>query len=87
MCSSDLVISRSSAIRYKKTEKTIKEIGEELGVDYVLEGTVRWDRSPEGRGRVRVTPQLIRVSDDTHLWSDRYDREIEDIFAVQSDIA
>jgi serine/threonine-protein kinase len=81
------VISRSSAIRYKNTEKTIKEIGEELGVDFVLDGTVRWDRSPEGRGRVRVTPQLIRVSDDTHLWSDRYDREIEDIFAVQSDIA
>jgi len=53
----------------------------------VLEGTVRWDRSPEGRGRVRVTPQLIRVSDDTQLWSDRYDRDIEDIFSVQSDIA
>jgi TolB-like protein/Flp pilus assembly protein TadD/tRNA A-37 threonylcarbamoyl transferase component Bud32 len=81
------VISRSSAIRYKKTEKTIKEIGEELGVDFVLEGTVRWDRSPEDRGRVRVTPQLIRVADDTHLWSDRYDREIKDIFTVQSDIA
>ena len=81
------VISRSSAIRYKKTEKTIKEIGEELGVDFVLEGTVRWDRSPEGRGRVLVTPEFIRVSDDIQLWSDRYDREIEDIFAVQSDIA
>jgi TolB-like protein/Flp pilus assembly protein TadD/tRNA A-37 threonylcarbamoyl transferase component Bud32 len=81
------VISRSSAIRYKKTEKTIKEIGVELGVDFVLEGTVRWDRSPEDRGRVRVTPQLIRVADDTHLWSDRYDREIKDIFTVQSDIA
>ncbi len=81
------VISRSSAIRYKKTDKTIKEIGEELNVDFVLEGTVRWDRSPEGKGRVRVTPQLIQVSDDTNLWSDRYDREIEDIFAVQSDIA
>ncbi|MBA7643542.1 hypothetical protein ES703_51273 [subsurface metagenome] len=81
------VISRSSAIRYKKTDKTHKEIGEELGVDFVLEGTVRWDRSPEGKGRVRVTPQLIRVSDDTHLWSDRYDRELKDIFAVQSDIA
>ena len=81
------VISRSSAIRYKKTDKAIKHIGKELGVDFVLEGTVRWDRSPEGRGRVRVTPQLIRVSDDIHIWSDRYDREIEDIFAVQSDIA
>jgi serine/threonine-protein kinase len=81
------VISRSSAIRYKKTDKTTKEIGKELGVDYVLAGTVRWDRSPEGQGRVRVTPQLIRVSDDTNLWSNRYDRVIEDIFAVQSDIA
>jgi len=81
------VISRSSAIQYKQTEKTIKQIGEELGVDYVLEGTVRWNRSPEGKGRVRVTPQLIRVSDDTHLWSERYDRVVEDIFGVQSDIA
>ncbi len=81
------VISRSSAIQYKQTDKTIKQIGEELDVDYVLEGTVRWDRSPEGKGRVRVTPQLIRVSDDTHLWSERYDRVVEDIFGVQSDIA
>ncbi|UCG93731.1 MAG: protein kinase [Candidatus Aerophobus sp.] len=81
------VISRSSAIQYKKTEKTIRQIGEELGVDYVLEGTVRWDKSPDGKGRVRVTPQLIRVSDDTHLWSERYDRFIQDIFAVQSEIA
>jgi len=81
------VISRSSAIQYKGTNKTIKQIGEELGVDYVLEGTVRWDRSPERKGRVRVTPQLNRVSDDTHLWSERYDRVIEDIFEVQSDIS
>jgi serine/threonine protein kinase/tetratricopeptide (TPR) repeat protein len=81
------VISRSSAIFYKKTEKTIREIGEELGVDYVIDGTVRWDRSSEGKGRVRVTPELIRVSDDIRVWSDRYDREIEDIFSVQSSIA
>jgi TolB-like protein len=81
------VISRSSSIQYKKTDKTIRKIGEELGVDYVLEGTVRWDRGPEGMGRVRVTPQLIRVSDDIHFWSERYDREIEDIFMVQSEIA
>ncbi len=81
------VISRTSAIQYKETRKTIKQIGEELGVDYVLEGTVRWDRSAEGESRVRVTPQLIRVSDDTHLWSESYDRVLEDIFGVQSDIA
>jgi len=81
------VISRTSAIQYKETNKTIKQIGEELGVDYVLEGTVRWDRSTEGKGRIRVTPQLIRVSDDTHLWSERYDHVIEDIFEIQSEIA
>ncbi|UCE50817.1 MAG: protein kinase, partial [Phycisphaerales bacterium] len=55
------VISRTSAIQYKNTNKTIQEIGEELGVEYVLEGTVRWERPPEGPSRVRVTPQLIRV--------------------------
>jgi len=81
------VISRTSAIQYKDTQKTTKHIGEELGANYVLEGTVRWDRSQGGQGRVRVTPQLIRVSDDSHLWSERYDRAIEDIFSVQSDIA
>ncbi|NIM91473.1 MAG: protein kinase [Candidatus Aminicenantes bacterium] len=81
------VISRSSAIQYKKTEKTTRQIGEELGVDFILEGTVRWDKRPDGQGRVRVTPQLIRVSDDTQLWSERYDQFIQDIFAVQSEIA
>ncbi|MFB0566111.1 MAG: tetratricopeptide repeat protein, partial [Candidatus Aminicenantaceae bacterium] len=81
------VISRTSAKQYKETPKTIKQIGEELGVDYVLEGTVRWNRIGGGESRVRVTPQLIRVSDDTHLWSERYDRVLEDIFSVQSEIA
>ena len=81
------VISRTSAIQYKQTSKTIKQIGCDLGVNYVLEGTVRWGRSASGTGRVRITPQLIRVSDDTHLWSERYDRVIDDIFEVQSDIA
>lgn len=81
------VISRTSARQYKSTNKTVKQIGEELGVDYLLEGTVRWDRSQEDEGRVRVIPQLIRVADDTHLWSDSYDRVIDDIFSVQSEIA
>jgi len=81
------VISRTSANQYIKTDKTTRHIGQELGVDYILEGTVRWDRNAEGKGRVRVTPQLIRVSDDTHLWSDSYDRALEDIFSVQSEIA
>ena len=81
------VISRTSAIRYKNSNKTIQQIGQELGVEYVLEGTVRWERPSEGPSRVRVTPQLIRVPDDTHLWSDRYDAVLANIFQVQSDIA
>jgi len=81
------VISRTSAIQYKNSNKTIQQIGGELGVEYVLEGTVRWERPSEGPSRVRVTPQLIRVPDDTHLWSDRYEAVLDDIFHVQSDIA
>jgi non-specific serine/threonine protein kinase len=81
------VISRTSAMRYKDTAKTIPEIGHELDVDYALEGEVRWEREEEGYGRVRITPQLIRVASDAHLWSERYDTVLEDIFAVQSDIA
>lgn len=81
------VISRTSARQYKETNKTTKQIGDELGVDYILEGTVRWDRNPEDKGRVFIKPQLIRTSDDTHFWSGHYDRVIEDIFSVQSEIA
>jgi TolB-like protein/Flp pilus assembly protein TadD len=81
------VISRTSAKLYKDSAKTTRQIGGELGVDYILEGTVRWDRSVGGKGRVRVTPQLVRVSDDTHVWSDSYNRALEDIFSVQSEIA
>jgi TolB-like protein len=81
------VISRTSAVFYKKTNKSIKEIGAELNVDYGLTGTVRWDRKPGGQDRVRVTPQLIRVSDDTQLWSESYDRVLQDLFSVQTNIA
>jgi serine/threonine protein kinase/tetratricopeptide (TPR) repeat protein len=81
------VISRTSAFHYKQTDKTIRQIGQELSVDYVLEGTVRWERVIDGPSRIRVTPQLIRVSDDTHLWTNRYDEQLEEIFTVQSNIA
>jgi serine/threonine protein kinase/tetratricopeptide (TPR) repeat protein len=81
------VISRTSAVHYKGAHKSIGQIGEELGVGFVLEGTVRWDRTSAGESHVRVTPQLIRVSDDTHLWSERYDQKLENIFEVQSQIA
>jgi serine/threonine protein kinase/tetratricopeptide (TPR) repeat protein len=81
------VISRSSAIQYKNTQKNIRQIGEELDVDYVLEGTIRWDKTIGTKGRVIVTPQLIRVFDDIHLWSESYDRQMENIFDVQAKIA
>lgn len=81
------VISRTSAMRYKNKNVGIREIAADLGVDYVLEGTVRWNSRGSEGNRVRITPQLIRVSDDTHLWSERYDRVLDDIFEVQSEIA
>jgi serine/threonine-protein kinase len=80
------VISRTSAFQYDRTGKSIKQVGEDLGVDYVLEGTVRWARQAD-MSRVRITPQLIRVADDTHVWAEAYERVIEDIFQIQSDIA
>jgi len=80
------VISRTSAIRYKDTEKGLPQIAEELGVDFILEGTIRWDKSGD-TDRIRITPQLIKVSDNTHLWVENYGRDMSDIFAVQADIA
>jgi serine/threonine-protein kinase len=83
------VISRQSAIQYKGSDKTLRQIGRELNVDYVLEGTIRTDRPAQGSGQVRVTPQLIRVSDDAHLWTDRYTAALVpgEIFGVQEHIA
>ena len=80
------VISRKSAMKYKDSEKTLKEIGTDLDVDYALEGSVRWDKSGE-TNRVLIFTQLIRVSDDTHLWADRFDRVYDQIFALQAEIA
>ncbi len=81
------VISRTSANQYRKTTKSMRQIGTELGVAYVLEGSVRWARTAGGAGQVRITPQLIRVRDDSHVWAGSYDRELREIFAIQSDIA
>jgi TolB-like protein len=85
---SDLrVISRTSADQYRSSEKSLREIGAELGAGYVLEGSVRWERADSGRGRVRVTPQLIQVADDSHLWAESYQVELTEVFRIQSDIA
>jgi TolB-like protein/DNA-binding winged helix-turn-helix (wHTH) protein/Tfp pilus assembly protein PilF len=75
------VIARTSAMAYKHTNKTISQIGRELGVDYIVEGSVR----REG-GKARVSAQLIRVSDQTHLWAQNYDRDLQDLLDVQNDL-
>ncbi len=82
------VLSRTTAMQYKEDPPAVRQIGDELGVDYVLEGTVRWAaRDSEKPSRIRITPQLIRTSDDTTLWATSYDRSAQDIFLIQSDIA
>ncbi len=81
------VISRTSAMQYDRTGKTMKQIRKDLGVDYVLEGTVRWVKDGEGTGQVRITPQLIRTADDVNVWSTIYERNMDDLFQVQSEIA
>ena len=81
------VISRTSADQYRASGKPLKQIGKELGADYILEGSVRWEKTPGKPSRVRVTPQLIRVSDDRHLWAGQFDETLEEVFTVQSRIA
>jgi TolB-like protein len=76
------VIARTSAIQYKATKKSIGEIAAELHVDCVLEGSVRCDGL-----RLRITGQLIEARDQTHLWSASYDRDLRDVFEVQTDVA
>ncbi len=80
------VISRTSAMQYKNTDKSLRQIGKELKVDCVLDGTIRWDKSGDDN-RVRINPQLIRVSDDMNMWANRYDAVLTDVFAVQATIA
>jgi len=81
------MIARTSAYQYKNTDKSIQKIGEELEADYILEGTIRWQKFPDGSSRVRVIPELISASDSTNLWTEVYEKDITDIFEVQSAIA
>ena len=76
------VIARTSVMVYKRDPKPLDEIGRKLGVQYVLEGSVRRDAQ-----RVRITAQLIRVKDQTHLWAQEYDRELKDLLVIQTEIA
>jgi len=75
------VIARTSTFTYRGQGVDVKRVGRELGVRYLLEGSVR-----KGGDRVRVTPQLIDTTSGVQLWADRYDRDLDDIFAVQDEI-
>lgn len=76
------VVSRTSVIQYKIGNRNLREIGRELGVAHVLEGSVQREKN-----RVRVNAQLIDTRSDAHLWAEHYDRDIADVFAIQSEIA
>jgi TolB-like protein/Tfp pilus assembly protein PilF len=76
------VISRTSVMQYKKSPKPMKDISRELEVGTILEGSVR-----KAGGKLRVTVQMIDASKDRHVWAESYDRDFEDVFAIQSDIA
>ena len=76
------VISRSSAFAYRGKDVNIPEVAEALNVAYVLEGSVR-----KAGDRIRITAQLIEAATDKHLWSDTYDRDLEDIFAIQDEVS
>ncbi len=76
-----LVIARNSSFQYRDGAVDVKRIGQDLRVAYVVEGSVR-----RAGTRIRVTAQLVEVATGTHLWAERYDRELEDIFAVQDEI-
>jgi TolB-like protein/predicted Zn-dependent protease/predicted Ser/Thr protein kinase len=81
------VIARKSAMQYKNTTKSLDEIGEELGIEYVLEGTIQWEGTVDGNRRVRVNPELIKISDATQIWSQPYESAFSSAFEIQSDIA
>ena len=81
------VIAWQSSRRYKGTTKRPQEIGRDLGAQYLLEGTVRWEKPQQGPSSVRVSPELIRVSDGTQVWASQYDTVLAGVFAVQADLA
>jgi adenylate cyclase len=75
------VIARNSSFTYKGRPMKVQDIGEKLGVRYVVEGSVR-----KAGNRVRITAQLVDVATGNHLWAERYDREMEDVFAIQDEV-
>src|SRR6185312_5383229 len=76
------VVSRNTAFTFKGKAVDVRQVAGQLNVSYVLEGSVR-----KAAGRVRITAQLIDGSNDSHIWAERYDRDLRDIFAVQDEIS
>ncbi len=76
------VISRTSVFYFKGKDVKLRQVAEELKVDHILEGSVR-----KSGNRLRISAQLIRTDDDTHLWAETYDRELKDVFAIQDEIS
>jgi serine/threonine-protein kinase len=81
------VTSRTSALYYKTEGKSAKQIGKDLGVDYLLGGSLKWQTSADGTRRVRVTPTLVRVSDAVEVWSESLEGTMDDVFALQARIS
>ncbi|HTS90067.1 MAG TPA: protein kinase [Gemmatimonadales bacterium] len=84
------VIARSSSNEYRHSSKGLQEIARELGADYLLTATVRWEKRPDGTSRVRVSPELVRVVQGmapTTNWQQAFDAALTDVFQVQADIA
>jgi serine/threonine-protein kinase len=81
------VIARVSSSQYARTTKSPRQIGEELRVNYILTGTVRWEGRPGGTSRVRVSPELVEAGSGVTRWHQSFDTTLTDVFAVQADIA
>ena len=81
------VIAHRSAAEYKGTTKSFREIGRELGVDYLLVGKVRWEKADSAQSRVRVSPELIEVASSSTRWQQPFDAVLSDVFQVQGEIA
>src|SRR5262249_35200723 len=77
-----LVIARNSSFQYREAAVDVKHVGRELGVQYILEGSVR-----KAGEQIRISAQLVDATTGSHLWAHRYDRELRDIFAIQDEVA
>ncbi|HEY8257733.1 MAG TPA: protein kinase [Gemmatimonadales bacterium] len=81
------ITARGSSFQYRKTTKRPDQVGHELGVQYLLTGTVRWEKHAEGQSKVRVTPELVQVATGSTQWQEPFEASLTDVFQVQADIA